>query len=89
MLARYSSTNPSISRIFEKFRNSIQDEPFQGISRIGYHKMMKIGTLPKKDPKIYQSWTHPLGSADISIPSPNMSKFLYIKKHRYRLDFRT
>ena len=31
--------------------------------------------------------THPLSSADISIFLPEISKFCYIKKYRYRLDF--
>ena len=31
--------------------------------------------------------THPLASADISIFSPEISKFCYIKKYRYRLHF--
>ena len=31
--------------------------------------------------------THPLGSADISIFSPEISKFYFIKKYRYRLLF--
>ena len=31
--------------------------------------------------------THPLSSADISIFSPDISKFCYIKKYRYRLHF--
>ena len=33
--------------------------------------------------------THPSSSADISIFSPEMSNFFYIKKHRYRLHFST
>ena len=33
--------------------------------------------------------THPLSSPDISIFSPEISKFCYIKKCRYRLDFDT
>ena len=33
--------------------------------------------------------THPLSSADISIFSPEISKFCYIKKYRYRLHFGT
>ena len=33
--------------------------------------------------------THPLSSADISIVSPEISKFCYIKKYRYRLQFDT
>ena len=32
---------------------------------------------------------HPLNSADISIFSPEISKFCYIKKYRYRLHFDT
>ena len=33
--------------------------------------------------------THPLSSADISIFSPKIIKFCYIKKYRYRLHFHT
>ena len=33
--------------------------------------------------------THSLSSADISIFSPEISKFCYIKKHTYKLDFDT
>ena len=33
--------------------------------------------------------TKPLTSADISIFSPEISKFCYIKKYRYRLHFST
>ena len=33
--------------------------------------------------------THPFASADISIFSPEISKFCYIKKYRYRLHFDT
>ena len=52
--------------------------------------MMKLGTvIPylKKIQKIYESRDTPLSSADISIFSPEISKFCYIKKYRYRLDF--
>ena len=31
--------------------------------------------------------THPLSSADISIFSPEISKFCYIKKYKCRFDF--
>ena len=33
--------------------------------------------------------THPIASADISIFSPEISKFCYYKKYRYRLHFDT
>ena len=33
--------------------------------------------------------TQPLSSADISIFLPEISKFWYIKKHRYRFNFNT
>ena len=47
-------------------------------------------TLPKKDPKKYMyQVTHPLISTDISIFSPEISKFCYIKKYRCRLRFDT
>ena len=47
-------------------------------------------TLPKEGPKIYINHvTHPLSSADIRIFSLEISKFCYIKKYRYRLQFDT
>ena len=52
--------------------------------------MMKLGTvIPylRKIQKYINHVTHPLSSADISIFSPKISKFCYIKKYRYRLDF--
>ena len=54
-----------------------------------YLAMMKLGSyaLPKEDPK--NDVTHALSSADISIFSPEISKFCYIKKYRYRLNFST
>ena len=55
-----------------------------------YPTMMEFGTaIPylKKIQKYINHVTHPLSSADISIFSPKISKFCYIKKYRYRLDF--
>ena len=58
-----------------------------------YPAMMKLGTvIPylKKIQKIYESRdTNPVNSADISIFSPEIRKFCYIKKYRYRLHFDT
>ena len=57
-----------------------------------YPTMMKLGTvIPylKKIPKICESRDTPLSSADISIFSPEISKFCYIKKYRYSLHFDT
>ena len=54
--------------------------------------MMKLGSvIPylRKIQKYINHVTHPLSSADISIFSPEISRFCYIKKHRYRLDFAT
>ena len=57
--------------------------------------MMKLGTvIPylKKIQKIYESRdhvAHPLSHANISIFLPEVSKFCYVKKYRYRLDFTT
>ena len=54
--------------------------------------MMKLGTVlpyPKKIKKNLSHVTHPLSSADISSFSPEISKFCYIKKYRYRLHFDT
>ena len=57
-----------------------------------YPTMMKLGTVipyPKKIQKYMNHVTHPLSSADISIFSPEISKFCYMKKYRYRLYFDT
>ena len=54
-----------------------------------YPKIMKLGTvIPylKKIQKIHESRDTLL---DISIFSPEISKFCYIKKYRYRLHFDT
>ena len=53
--------------------------------------MMNIDSyaLPKADPKNINYATHPLSSADVSIFSPEISNFCYIKKYRYRLHFNT
>ena len=51
-----------------------------------YSTMMKFGTvIPyiKKIQKVYESCDIPISSADISIFSPGISKFCYIKKYRY------
>ena len=55
-----------------------------------YPTLMKLGTVipyPKKIQKYMNHVTQPLSSADISIFSPEISKFCYIKKYRYRLHF--
>ena len=57
-----------------------------------YATMMKLGTvIPylKKIEKYMNHVTHPLSSADISIFSPGVSEFSYIKNYRYRLHFDT
>ena len=57
-----------------------------------YPTMMKLGTVipyPKKIQKYINHVTHLLSSADISIFSPEISKYWYIKKYRYRLYFDT
>ena len=57
-----------------------------------YPTMMKLGTvIPylKKIQKYKNHVTHTLSSADISIFSPEISKFCYIKKYRYILYFST
>ena len=43
----------------------------------------------RRSKKYMNHVTHPLSSADISIFSPEISKFCYIKKYRYRLHFGT
>ena len=57
-----------------------------------YPTVMKLGTIipyPKKTKKYINHVTHLLSSADISIFSPEISKFCYIKKYKYRLYFDT
>ena len=63
--------------------------PFPKICHI-YPIMMKLDTvIPylRKIQKMYKLRAHLLSSADISIFSPKISKFCYIKKSTYRLDF--
>ena len=43
----------------------------------------------RRSKKYMNHVTHPLSSADISIFSPEISKFCYIKKCRYRFHFNT
>ena len=58
-----------------------------------YPTMMKLGTvipyLKKRFKKYMNHVIQPLSSAEISIFSPEISKFCYIKKYRYRLHFDT
>ena len=46
-------------------------------------------TLPKEYPEYMNHVTHPLSSVDISIFSPEIRKFCYIKKYRHRLHIDT
>ena len=46
-------------------------------------------TLPKEYPEYMNHVTHPLSSVDISIFSPEIRKFWYIKKYRHRLHIDT
>ena len=60
------------------------------LKSVSYPTMMKLDTvIPylKKIQKIYESRDTPLPSADISVFSPEISKFCYIKRYRYRLHF--
>ena len=57
-----------------------------------YAIVMKLGTIIpylKMAQKYMNHVTHPVNSADISIFSPEISKFCYIRKYRYRLHFNT
>ena len=53
-----------------------------------YYKLQNIPYLKKIQKNVYHV-SHHLISADISIFSPEISKFCYIKKYRYRLHFDT
>ena len=46
-------------------------------------------TLPKEYPEYMNHVTHPLSSVDISIFSPEIRKFCYIKKYRHPLHIDT
>ena len=57
-----------------------------------YATIMKLGTVMsylKKIQKANNHVTQCFYSADISIFSPEISKFCYIKKYRYRMHFNT
>ena len=57
-----------------------------------YPTMMKLDIVTpylKKIQKYMNHVTHLMSSADISIFSPEVSKFCYIKNYRYRLHFDT
>ena len=63
-----------------------------GVKSYTHPTMMKLGTvIPylKKIQKICESRDTPLTSAYISIFSPEISQFCYIKKYKYRLHFST
>ena len=82
-----------------RFINPIQDGPFRGCSRMGgafwppkightYPSIMKLGIVipyPEKIQNFLNYVTDILRSPDISIFSPENSKFCYIKKYRCRL----
>ena len=85
--------------------NPVRDGLFLGCSRMGggakrtplpkichaHATMMKRGTVIPclRSQKYLNHVTHSMSSADISIFSPEISKFCYIKKYRYRLHFYT
>ena len=83
--------------------NPIQGGHFQGCSRMGGAKrppslisvthILQLWNLAqlyltyRRSKKYINHVTQPMSSADISIFSPEISKFCYIKKCRYRLHF--
>ena len=82
----------------------MQNGSFWGCSRMGgeqqghlpktcqtYSTLKKLGTAISyltKIQKIIAHKTHPFSSADISMSSPEISNFCYIKKWGYRLHFK-
>ena len=93
------TSDDNYNGFYYSYINPIQDGPFRDCSWIGggqkgplpkichtYPAMMKLGTvIPylKKIQKIYKSRDTPFSSADISIFSPEINNFCYIKKYRY------
>ena len=83
--------------IFRCLFNSIQDEPFRNCSRMGAKKspLLPLQNLPhiSYNDETWHSYTllkedsHHLSYAEVSIFSPEISKFCYIKKYRYRVHF--
>ena len=100
-LMYYTTNSPFITWSF----NPIQDGLFRGCSRMRGPKSppsLKSGTdilqwwnlaqlylTQRRSEKHMNHLTHPLSSADISIFSPEINKFCYVKKYRYRLYFDT
>ena len=87
---------------FKNFFIPIQDGSFWGCSEIGggeqkgcpslksvtHRKIIKFGTgVPYLPYQNINHMTHPSKFAGISIFSPGISNFCYIKKYRYRLHF--
>ena len=54
-----------------------------------WENLAQLYLTQRRSKKYMNHVTHPLSSADISIFSPEISKFCYIKKYRYRLYFDT
>ena len=77
----------------KNYFNLIQDGLFRGCSRMGlYPTIMKRDTvIPylRKTQKMYKSRDTSLEFCWHQHFSPEISKFCYIKKYRYRLDFDT
>ena len=56
------------------------------LKSVTYPTVMKLSTVIPYLKKIEKNHvTHPLSSANISVFSPEISKFRYIKKYRYSL----
>ena len=93
-----NTTSNSLTNIFSV--NHIHDGSLRGCTRIGVQKwslpkicrkyptMMKLSTIIPYLTNINHV-THPLSFADISIFSPKIGNFCYIKKCKYRLHFNT
>ena len=92
-----------IKKIRYSYINPIQDGHFRGCSRMGAAKRppslksvnfyndetWQLYFTLRRSKKYKNHLTHPLTSANISIFSPELTKFCYIKKYRYRLYFST
>ena len=101
----WNSVMKTFSSIYVNCFNPVQDGLFWGCSRMEGQKcphslnsfthilqlwnLAELYLTKRRSKKYMNHVTHSLSSADISIFSPEISKFCYINKYKYRLYFET